>query len=95
MKNPTPSLKSCFAEMRARIAAEHNAMHLTQLSLARWRAPLAAASAGTMPASQSRWYAQTQQHFHAWLAEGGFARTGVSEPGTALTSCQHAQEQTK
>lgn len=83
--------------MRARIAAEHNAMHLAQLTLARWRAPLAGASAvaSTMPASQSRWYAQTQQHFHAWLAEGGFARTGASEPGTALTSCPQEQEQTK
>jgi len=96
MTNPTRPLENRVAEMRARIAAEHSAMHLAQLSLARWRtaAPATSAGASTMPASQARWHAQAQQHFHAWLAEGGFARTGASAggAGTALKNCQHEQE---
>lgn len=79
------SLGGRLAEMRAHLATEHCASHTAQLHLARWRTtPVAAAASSTaspMPASQASWHAQAQQHFCAWLTEGGFLRAEPTSAG--------------
>ncbi|HEV7816639.1 MAG TPA: hypothetical protein VGP06_16265 [Janthinobacterium sp.] len=65
---------------RIRLAKEQSALHATRLALARWTSAADYAELQMMriapPSIQSRWCAQTQQGFTAWLAGGGFAQAG-------------------
>lgn len=57
------------------VAQEHLSSFPTRLALARWTRggdiPHVHTSERNMP-MRAAWYAQAQQHFTAWLGEGGF-----------------------
>jgi hypothetical protein len=74
------------------LALEQLAMHAVRLALARWSGThVEAELARALPASnRSRWYAQTEGNFTAWLAAGGFAQPepavrGAGDTPDALT----------
>lgn len=70
---------------RLQQASAHAAGHRGALAIARWRSGLSQAElqaepqAAPAPAAQAAWHAAAQQHFCAWLEQGGFAG---QEPGT-------------
>jgi hypothetical protein len=56
------------------LAQEQAASHRTGLALARWRSGIVTDrwDIPAMPACQTRWHAQLQDRFLAWLEAGGF-----------------------
>lgn len=78
---------------RKQLALEQLAMHAVNLAVARWSGThVEAELARALPASnRSRWYAQREGNFTAWLAAGGFAQPEPAAPGTDATPDALAQ----
>lgn len=75
-----PDASPRLQSRRLQQARAHAALHRGGLAIARWRNGLSEAelASASPPAAQAAWYAAAQQHFCAWLEQGGFA---AQEPG--------------
>ena len=72
------SKKRSILHVRQRLALEQAALHTYRLHLDRWAGEHTPAQRqwadARLATPQSAWHAATQQHFLAWLEEGGFTR---------------------
>jgi hypothetical protein len=80
-KSPAGAVTGVRQSPGAQAMCEQAALHHTRLALARWRmdipptAPPEALQRDAQQLSrQARWHAQQQEHFLAWLNDGGFSR---------------------
>lgn len=78
---------SVARDPRRQLALEQLAMHAVSLAVARWsKTDVEVELARALPPSnRSRWHAQTEGNFTAWLAAGGFAQSEPAPPGADAT----------